>query len=384
MLRIIKPLISALVIVALFVGTTSNAQSTSLSQKAKNIGQVLLMQFDVTDILEDFKADLLINDNSCKQLDRFQILSAQSAIVDDLLLNFETITSDQRQVMIQNYQSLEVELEFVKNLNILIKNGFEEGRSAHLKAVQNSLPSDLSDEAASFYNSFALKYEDRVRVPDPSNPNAYLEGAYTNCPTSWSSIKERAFKIEQEVQKIGEEWNSLKSAATKFKNSSKDAISPSNLKNLLIEKPIQGVKKSFQSSLNDFKYEFQKNKKEFIAISSDPIQTYQQIRNENERILANRTDIAGLLLESQDITQISQSLAEKAQIRQLLESKVQNYATNQITSQHFDLGLQANFNLAFQTPLLVSYNKQVFKKTNEDGLLKLSKQVYDRQCVINP
>lgn len=384
MLRTLKILISLIILSAFFVGVSVNAQSVSFSEKAKNLGQVLLLQFDVTDILEDFKAELLINDNSCKQIDRFQILSSQSAIVDDLLLNFETIDNNQRQSMIQNYQSLEIELQFIKKLNILIKEGFQEGKSAHLKSIQNSLPNSLNDQATSMYDALVNKYEDRVRVPDPENPSQYLEGIYSNCPTSWSSIKERAYSIEEEIQKISTEWENFKLAAQNLKGSTKDAVSPANLKSFFIEKPINGVKNSFQESLNDFQYEAQKNKKEFLSISSQPIQTYQQIRQENERILANRTDIAGLLLENKDITKLSQSLAEKAQIRQLLESKIQNYSINQITSQHYDLGIQSSLNLSFQTPLLVSYNKQVFKKTNEDGLLSLSKQVYERQCVINP
>ncbi len=384
MLRTIKNTFIISLLVFLSVSPVTNAQSTSFEDKATNLGQYLLLQFDATDILEDFKTDLLLNENSCKQIDKFQVLSAQSDLADRLLLDFETLNEQERQSIINNYQTLEIEYQFLNNISSLIQNGFQDGQPQHIRQIKQDLPQDLRPQVDSIYNSLAVKYEPRIQKPDPDNPDEFIEGDYLNCPTSWSSLKERAQNLQLEVQQISEEWESLKQAFQNLKKSSADAVSPANLKSIFVDKPINSISNSVQATIQNLKSEIQRNQKEFNSISTNPIQTYQKVLQENETLLTNRADIAGLLLGNSDITQVTQELSEKSQLRQLFQSKIEQHAINQITAQHFDLGIQNTLNIAYQTPLLVSYNKEVFTETNQEGLLNLSKQVYDRQCVVNP
>lgn len=373
--------VSLLVIIPI---VSVSAQSTSFQDKAANLGNFLLLQFDPTDILEDFKADLLLNDNTCKQLDTFQVLSSQGNIVDELLLNFESINQAERESLIFTYQNLEIENQFLNHIDILIENGFLQGQSSHILKIKADLPADIQPNVDSLYPSLSTKYESRIRKPNPSKSGQFIEGDYLNCPSSWSSVKERTYKINDELEKISKEWDALKEAYRKLESATSDAVSPASLKSIFIDQPIEATVKSFEGTIQNLNREVQKNKKEFEQITTKPIDTYQQILKENQALIGNRNDIAGLLLSNKDITQITESITERSQIRALLDSKVQSYSANQITAQHFDYGLQANLNLVYKTPLLISYNKQVFKETNQEGILKYSKQVYDRQCVVNP
>lgn len=361
-----------------------SAQDISFQEKMNNLGQFLLLQFDVTDILSDFESDLLLNDNTCKQLDRFAVLTAQSNLTDQILTEFETIDENERARLIQAYQDLEVEYQFLNEAEILIKEGFLQGQASHKVAMKGKLPSSIQARVEDLYSSLSTKYESRIRKPDPQQPTDFIEGDYLKCPTSWSSLKQRADKITLEVEKISKEWDSLKNAFQGLKGTAKDAVSPANLKSMFIEKPIDAISEGAQGSINNLKRAYVESKKQANDIFYKPASTYQQVLNENQMLLNNRTDIGGLLLGNTDITSVTEAVVQRNQINQLLSTKVQAYTINQVTTQHFDYGLQSNLNLAYTTPSIISYNQTIFKQTNQDGLLKASKQVYDRQCVVNP
>lgn len=384
MFNTLKKYITVGLLVILVPTLTVQAQDISFQDKASNLGQFLLLQFDVTDILQDFQADLLLNDNTCKQLDRFAALNSQSQITNTLLNQFESLNESQRNNLIQNYQNLEIEFQFLDEIEVLIGEGFLPGQQMHTFMIKQDIPSNLHQNVDALYPSLADKYESRIRKPDPQNPGQFLEGDYLNCPNSWSSVKQRADNISNEVEKIGREWDALKKAFSSLGSTTKDAVSPANLKSIFIDKPVEVVGQSIQGTIQNFQREYTKNAKQLNQISNNPIQLYQQIQKENKNLIDNRSDIAGLILSNNNLTQITETLSDRAQINQLLTSKVQQYSVNQITAQHFDIGLQANLNLVNKTPLLISHNKEVFKQTNQEGLLKLSKQVYDRQCVVNP
>ena len=385
MFNFIKKSILTTLLLSLLVSPVAQAQDVELSQKAANLKTVLMLQFDVSDILEDLKSDLLLNSNTCKQADRYQVLNAQQNIYNNLLNNFENINQQQRESLIQSYQDLEIEYQFLLTLDTLIKEGVSpESKNLHISRIQNKIPlSSVDQRVPQLYDSLFTQYEARVRLPDPQG-DGFLEGEYTNCPTSWSAIKERANNIQNELAQISQEYDEFKQALASIRSTAKDTANPSNLKSIFIVNPIQAVKQGTIQSWQDLQIEIQQNKQQFFEIANKPDEVYQQILNQNQALLTNRTDVAGLLLGSNDITQISQVLSERSQQQLALQTKVNSYSANQVTASHFDYGIQALTNLSFQTPLIIQQNQSTFKKINEDGMLKLSKQIYDRQCVINP
>lgn len=361
-----------------------SAQSISFQEKLANLSQFLLLQFDVSDILTDFEADLLLNDNTCKQLDRFAVLTAQSNLTETILIEFESLTDTERQSLVQSYQDLEIEYQFLNQIETLIKEGFLPGQEKHKISIKGKLPVRIQSRVDELYPNLATKYESRVRKPNPQKTGEFIEGDYLNCPTSWSSLKQRADNITLEVEKISKEWDALKKAFQGVKGTASDAVSPANLKSMFIDKPVGAVKKGTQDTINNFKRAYSDSTRQAQSLFYKPVSTYQQVLDENQSLLDNRSDIGSLLLGSTDITNITETVVKRNQIIQLLTTKVEAYTINQVTTQHFDYGLQSNLNLVYSTPLIIQHNQKVFKQRNQDGLLKASKQVYDRQCVVNP
>lgn len=368
-------------LVLLSFTTVSHAQATNLDS-VKNVGEVLLNQFDVSDLVEDFKVDLYFNTNACKEADRLNVLSAQDQITNNLLTNFNKINESQRNQLIIQYQSLEVELEFLRELNILIEDGFDSGIQNHKSAIKSSLNSKLHPLVESNYDQLHKKYENRVQVYDEQS-KSYKAGLYSNCPNSWLSLKERVSNIQQEIAQIQKEWDSFKNSGKNLASTAKNTTSLSNLKSILVQtkdNALDGVSNSWSS----LKSELNKNKIEIIEVASKPIDTYQQLLKQNQQLLANRTDIASYILSGQDITQIASSIEKSSIFENLIIQKNNTYTANQLISTHFDTGVQQIINQSYQTPIIIANQKNIFKQANQDGLIKLTKQVYERQCRINP
>lgn len=373
-----KYIIGALLLVLL---TQSTVQAQSLGQKGSNIANFLGLQFDVSDILEDYKANLLLNDNTCKQTDRFAILDAQDQIVNNLLQNYDTITSERQVELINQYQLLEIELEFLKEIDILIENeDFSAASNLLISELKKNLPSEFHPDIDTNFQSIASKYEDRYRIYD-AKTDSFKEGTYLNCPTSWSSITKRVDSISSEVTKIQQEWEDIKEALDKLKNTSKKTFSPSNIKRLAI-KTKDTVVDGAETSLENLKREWNESRKEAYKLAVKPIETYQDTLQQNQSLISNRSDIRALLLSDKPITQITEQFNRQADLQSLIGDAVIKNTTLQITLQHSDAGYYSIVNNAYQTPNILQENAQIFQTEDQNGIIAKSKQVYSQQCSI--
>lgn len=379
MFSIIKKYSAILAIISLMILPTANAQS--LTEKGSNLVQFLGLQFDVSDILEDYKANLLLNDNTCKQTDRFAILDAQDQITNNLLQNYDQITSENQAELIEKYQVLEVELEFLREVDILTENqDFTSAQNLLKSRVKKNLNERFSSLVDNNFQAILNKYENRYRIYD-TKTDTYKEGTYLNCPTSWSSISARADKISQEVTKIQEEWEQLSNALDKVKKTSKKTFSPSNIKRLAIKSKDEIVKGTSQS-IQNLKSEAHQLRKEAYQIGVKPLKNYQQALSQNQSLLSNRNDIRSLLLSDKPITDITEEFNQRADLQQVFQTSIIQNTAIQVTLQHSDAGYYSIINNAYQSPAILEENLQIFQEEDGNGLLAKSKQVYNQQCSI--
>lgn len=359
----------------------STVQAQSLTEQGSNIATFLGLQFDVSDILEDYKANLLLNDNTCKQTDRFAILDAQDQIVNSLLQNYDTISADQQAQLIRQYQLLEIELEFLREIDILIENeDFNSASNLLIRTLKKNLPTSFHPTIDNNFQAIASKYEDRYRILD-TKTGTFKEGTYVNCPTSWSSITKRVDSISSEVTKIQEEWTNIKEALNKLRKTSKNTFSPSNIKRLAIQTK-DAVVDGATGSFDNLKKEWNQSRKEAYQLAVKPIETYQQTLNRNQSLLINRNDIGALLLSNQPITKIAEQFNQQADIQNIMSDSVIKNTSLQITLQHSDAGYYSLVNNAYQTPNILQENSQIFQTEDQNGIIAKSKQVYNQQCSI--
>ena len=380
MFHTIKSLILSVLFVFLLAPVV-HAQANNLDT-ISNIGRVLLFQFDITDIIEDFKVDVYLNTNACKQVDLLNIFSAQDDITNTLLNNYSQIDQTQRNQLVTRYQSLEIEIAFLKTIDVLIEDGYIDGKNNHKNAVLSRISSNLTNLVDSLYESLHLKYEDRIRIFN-TETQSFEEGYYINCPNSWRSLKLRAAKIQDQITQIQNEWDSLKQA---FSNTAKTAnrkASLSTLKDIVIKTKDNTVQ-SASSSWQSLKSELGNSKQQILEMSARSDQLYTQALLENQNKIQNRTDISSLIMTGGDLTTITEQVLQINQFQELIRQKTNTYTTNQVISTHFDIGVQQLVNQSFLTPDIISQQYDIFKEANQDGLIKLTRHVYERQCRVNP
>lgn len=358
-----------------------SAQSSNLDS-ITNLGRVLLYQFDISDLIEDFKIDIYYNHNTCKQVDRLNILSAQDEVVDYLLDNFNQIDQNQRLSLVNNYQLLEIELEFLKEINILIKDGFEEGKQNHISAIKSNVNANLATLVDQSYERFHQKYEDRVRIYN-SQTDRFEEGFYLNCPSSWLSLKNRAANIQNQISQIQNEWDALTTALSNTRKAAGQVGSLQTLKSIVSD-TRSNTSEAFSNSWDSLKSELNHNKSALIKLASQPQREYAEVLKQNQQKINNRTDIGGLIISGADLTTITDRVFQVSQFRSLINQKTIDYSTSQITSSHFDMGIQQLINQSYLSPKIISKQSTIFKEPNQDGLIKLTKHIYDRQCRVNP